>query len=105
MILGTGIRNRRRHNKVLHNPCQPNARTPPLREAKCLPIGLGHALQLVFFLQVRSVAAGIQRREERSGQKRTLMAYELDEPFAALMSSSARHSAIDFTLRNADSRV
>ena len=34
-----------------------------------------------------------------------LMAYELDEPLAALMSSSARHSAIDFTLRNADSRV
>ena len=33
------------------------------------------------------------------------MAYELDEPFAALMSSSARHSAIDLTLRNADSRV
>ena len=35
----------------------------------------------------------------------TLMAYEFDDPFAALMSSSARHSAIDFTLRNADSRV
>ena len=34
-----------------------------------------------------------------------LMAYELDEPLAALMSSSAKHSAIDFTLRNADSRV
>lgn len=34
-----------------------------------------------------------------------LMAYEFDEPLAALMSSSARHSAIDFTLRNADSRV
>ena len=36
---------------------------------------------------------------------RTLMAYELDEPIAALMSSSARHSAIDLTLRKADSRV
>jgi hypothetical protein len=36
---------------------------------------------------------------------RTLMAYELDEPFAALMSSSARHSAMDLTFRNADSRV
>lgn len=33
------------------------------------------------------------------------MAYELDEPFAALMSSSAKHSATDLTLRNADSRV
>lgn len=37
--------------------------------------------------------------------KPTLMAYELDEPLAALMSSSARHSAIDLTLRKADSRV
>jgi hypothetical protein len=35
----------------------------------------------------------------------TLIAYELDEPFAALMSSSARHSATDLTLRNALSRV
>lgn len=35
----------------------------------------------------------------------TLMAYEFDDPFAALMSSSARHSAMDLTLRNADSRV
>ena len=35
----------------------------------------------------------------------TLIAYEFDEPFAALMSSSARHSATDLTLRNADSRV
>ena len=33
------------------------------------------------------------------------MAYEFEEPFAALMSSSARHSAMDLTLRNADSRV
>ena len=33
------------------------------------------------------------------------MAYELEEPLAALMSSSARHSAIDLTLRKADSRV
>jgi hypothetical protein len=38
-------------------------------------------------------------------ESRTLIAYELDEPFAAFMSSSARHSATDFTLRNADSRV
>lgn len=37
--------------------------------------------------------------------RHTLMAYELEEPFAALMSSSARHSATDLTLRNADSRV
>ena len=37
--------------------------------------------------------------------KLTLMAYELEEPLAALMSSSARHSAIDLTLRKADSRV
>lgn len=35
----------------------------------------------------------------------TLIAYEFDEPFAALMSSSARHSATDLTLRKADSRV
>ena len=35
----------------------------------------------------------------------TLIAYEFEEPLAALISSSARHSAIDFTLRNADSRV
>lgn len=37
--------------------------------------------------------------------RRTLIAYEFDEPFAALISSSARHSAMDLTLRNADSRV
>ena len=37
--------------------------------------------------------------------ERTLMAYELDDPFAALISSSAKHSAMDLTLRNADSRV
>jgi len=36
---------------------------------------------------------------------RTLMAYELEDPFAALISSSARHSAIDLTLRKAESRV
>jgi len=35
----------------------------------------------------------------------TLMAYEFDEPLAALMSSSARHSAIEFMLQNADSWV
>jgi hypothetical protein len=40
-----------------------------------------------------------------NAEKRTLMAYELDEPFAALISSSARHSAMDLTLRKADSRV
>ena len=28
------------------------------------------------------------------------MAYELDDPFAALVSSSARHSAMDLMLRN-----
>lgn len=33
------------------------------------------------------------------------MAYEFEEPFAALISSSAKHSATDFTLRKADSRV
>jgi hypothetical protein len=41
----------------------------------------------------------------RRGYGRTLIAYELDEPLAALMSSSARHSAMDFTFRNAESRV
>lgn len=35
----------------------------------------------------------------------TLIAYEFDEPLAALISSSARHSAMDLTLRKADSRV
>jgi hypothetical protein len=34
-----------------------------------------------------------------------LIAYEFDEPLAALMSSSAKHSAMDLTLRKADSRV
>ena len=34
-----------------------------------------------------------------------MIAYEFDEPFAALISSSAKHSAIDFTFLNADSRV
>lgn len=34
-----------------------------------------------------------------------LMAYELDEPFAAFISSSARHSDIDLMLRNACSRL
>jgi hypothetical protein len=33
------------------------------------------------------------------------MAYELLEPLAALISSSARHSAMVFTLRNAASRA
>lgn len=33
------------------------------------------------------------------------MAYEFEEPFAALISSSAKHSATDLTLRKADSRV
>jgi hypothetical protein len=33
------------------------------------------------------------------------MAYEFEEPFAALISSSARHSATDLTLRKALSRV
>lgn len=37
--------------------------------------------------------------------KHTLIAYEFDEPLAALMSSSAKHSAMDFTFRKADSRV
>jgi hypothetical protein len=35
----------------------------------------------------------------------TLIAYEFDDPFAAFISSSAKHSAIDLTFRNADSRV
>jgi hypothetical protein len=33
------------------------------------------------------------------------MAWELDEPFAALINSSAKHSAIVFTLWNAASRA
>jgi hypothetical protein len=33
------------------------------------------------------------------------MAYEFEDPFAAFINSSARHSAMDLTLRNADSRV
>lgn len=48
---------------------------------------------------------GMRHITKRSKNELTLMAYEFDEPFAALMSSSARHSAMDFTLRNADSRV
>lgn len=48
----------------------------------------------------------IRDRSKDNGCVRpTLIAYELDEPFAALMSSSAKHSATDLTLRNADSRV
>jgi hypothetical protein len=35
----------------------------------------------------------------------TLIAYELDDPLAALINSSARHSATDLTFRNALSRV
>merc|ERR1719313_2228581 len=38
----------------------------------------------------------------RSTSSFFLMAYELEEPLAALMSSSARHSAIVFMLRKAD---
>ena len=34
-----------------------------------------------------------------------LMAYELDDPLAALISSSARHSAMVLMLRKADSRA
>lgn len=41
----------------------------------------------------------------RSSSSFFLIAYEFEEPLAALMSSSARHSATDFTLRKADSRV
>ena len=42
---------------------------------------------------------------EGRGVLRTLMAYEFDDPLAALMSSSARHSAMDLTFRKAESRV
>ena len=41
----------------------------------------------------------------RSSSSFFLMAYELEEPFAALVSSSARHSATDLVLWKADSRV
>ncbi|KAL2286580.1 hypothetical protein FJTKL_06928 [Diaporthe vaccinii] len=41
----------------------------------------------------------------RSSSSFFLMAYELLEPLAALMSSSARHSAMDLTLRNEASRA
>lgn len=55
-----------------------------------------------FFCRTRDHLALTERKME---WKRTLMAYEFEEPFAALMSSSAKHSATDLTLRNADSRV
>ena len=47
----------------------------------------------------------LPRKKYVCEEELTLMAYEFDEPLAALMSSSARHSAMDLTLRNADSRV
>ena len=57
--------------------------------------------------QKRGGGCGIYRLDlaTRSSSSFFLMAYELDEPLAALISSSARHSAIDLTLRKADSRV
>jgi hypothetical protein len=39
------------------------------------------------------------------GILRTSMAHEFDDPLAALMSSSARHSAMDLTFQKARSRV
>ena len=41
----------------------------------------------------------------RSSSSFFLMAYELEDPLAALASSSARHSEMDLTLWKADSRV
>lgn len=54
-----------------------------------------------------STSSKVAREKEYGSRqmRQTFMAYEFDEPFAALMSSSARHSATDFTLRKADSRV
>ena len=58
-------------------------------------------------LEERGRGCGIYRLDlaTRSSSSFFLMAYELDEPLAALINSSARHSAIDLTLRKADSRV
>jgi hypothetical protein len=78
------------------------------------PIGFGYPLELIFFLyegEGMISVAGMHRSDldasEIGKEKliRTLIAYEFEEPLAALMSSSARHSAMDLTLRNAESRV
>ena len=70
-----------------------------------LPVGLGDTLKLVLFLLSSFGMINILMKLTGNDRQLTLMAYEFEEPFAALMSSSARHSAIDFTLRKADSRV
>jgi len=67
------------------------------------PVGLGDTFELVLFLLQESCISA--RAITGTSPYPTLMAYEFEEPLAALISSSARHSAIDFTLRNADSRV
>jgi hypothetical protein len=76
---------------------------------KALPVRFGHTLQFVFFLEKCGYSringhAGMENKGRRRGEQ-TLMAYEFEDPFAAFINSSARHSAMDLTLRNADSRV
>jgi len=68
------------------------------------PIGLCHTFQLILFL-VKAEVRSEHYLLISGGQLRTLIAYEFDDPFAALINSSAKHSAIDLTLRKADSRV
>merc|ERR1712225_134399 len=70
---------------------------------------------IVFFVsnqQILSLPCSLPRRyvyrldlATRSSSSFFLMAYELEEPLAALMSSSARHSATDLMLRKAASRA
>jgi len=63
-------------------------------------VRLGDTLELILFLKQWL----IERRKDKV-KPNTLIAYEFDDPLAALINSSAKHSAMDLTLRKAESRV
>ena len=91
--------------------CSDSKWTPPATRSKS-PTADGEAFTGWTWRHARAHPFSVREDDDVSDEVigrilglRTLMAYELDEPFAALMSSSARHSATDLTLRNADSRV
>lgn len=59
----------------------------------------------IFILEINRINVYLLDLATRSSSSFFLIAYEFEEPLAALISSSARHSAIVFMLRNAASRA
>jgi hypothetical protein len=95
---------------VLWRIADPLTEREPAKDNACCsiyssPIRLCDTFQLVFFLLHWRCLFVRVSLEGSGGVLRTLMAYEFDDPLAALMSSSARHSAMDLTFRKAESRV